>query len=319
MFKIGYRTLKTAIGTVIAIMIAQFFGLDNFASAGILTILCIKPTRRKSLKAAFDRILACFLSLFLASAMFEWIAYHPIVIGVLLLIFIPITVKWKIQEGIVTSSVIILHVYMAGQVSFHLIVNESYIILIGILVALILNIYMPSLDKNMGELKDEIEKHFSSILSEMAHYLKTNEELWQGAEITDVSEKIKEGKALASKDLENNLLQGENIYYTYFKMREKQFELIERLLPLLTSFQFNSPQRIKVANFIEELSTHVHPGNTAHHFLYKLYQMKHEFKEMPLPTTRDEFEERAALLNFVSEMEKYLQIKSHFRGIYQKG
>lgn len=50
MFKIGYRTLKTAIGTTISISIAKLIGLDSFASAGILTILCIKVTRKNRWK-----------------------------------------------------------------------------------------------------------------------------------------------------------------------------------------------------------------------------------------------------------------------------
>ena len=47
MFKIGYRTLKTALGTTLAIVLAQILGLENFASAGIITILCIKATKKK--------------------------------------------------------------------------------------------------------------------------------------------------------------------------------------------------------------------------------------------------------------------------------
>ena len=49
-FSIGYRTIKTAVGTAIAIFIAQQFGLDNFASAGILTILCIQVTKKRIFK-----------------------------------------------------------------------------------------------------------------------------------------------------------------------------------------------------------------------------------------------------------------------------
>src|SRR5690242_18241199 len=43
-FRIGYRTTKTAIGVAISILLAQQLGLHNFASAGIITILCIQIT-----------------------------------------------------------------------------------------------------------------------------------------------------------------------------------------------------------------------------------------------------------------------------------
>ena len=114
-FKIGYRTIKTALGTAIAILIAQQFGLDNFASAGILTILCIQVTKRKSLRTSWDRFVACVLAMPFSALFFEVIGYHPIVIGIMLFFFIPTVVMLKANEGVVTSSVIILHIYMANH------------------------------------------------------------------------------------------------------------------------------------------------------------------------------------------------------------
>ena len=46
--------------------------------------------------------------------------------------------------------------------------------------------------------------------------------------------------------------------------------------------------------------------------------MKKRFETMPLPKTREEFEERAALLHLVKELEQYLIIKSQFRGFEGK-
>jgi uncharacterized membrane protein YgaE (UPF0421/DUF939 family) len=65
-----------------------------------------------------------------------------------------------------------------------------------------------------------------------------------------------------------------------------------------------------VADFLEELSENIHPGNTAYIYIDKLKGMKKEFEEMELPKTRQEFEVRAALLQLVNEMNEYLIIKS---------
>lgn len=48
MFKIGYRTIKTAIGAPVAIFIAQLLQLDYAISAAVITMLCIQTTRRAS-------------------------------------------------------------------------------------------------------------------------------------------------------------------------------------------------------------------------------------------------------------------------------
>jgi uncharacterized membrane protein YgaE (UPF0421/DUF939 family) len=50
-------------------------------------------------------------------------------------------------------------------------------------------------------------------------------------------------------------------------------------------------------------------------YIQKLMKMKAEFEESDLPKTREEFEARAALLQLVNEMERYLIIKSSFKGL----
>ncbi|MBY6051298.1 MULTISPECIES: aromatic acid exporter family protein [Bacillales] len=317
-YRIGYRTIKTAVGTSISIMIAQMLQLDNFVSAGILTILCIKVTKKKSLRASWDRFFACLLAMAFSSLFFEGIAYHPLVIGLLLLFFIPAAVMAKASDGIVTSSVIILHIYSAGEVSKDLLLNELGIIIVGIGVALIANLYMPSLESKLKEYRLEIEENFKVIFDEIVRYLRTHESSWDGREITETMEMIDEAKALAFRDVENHFRRDENLYYHYFKMREKQFEIIERVLPSVTSIALPVEQGEMIADFIEELSEHIHPGNTALLFLEKLYRMKVSFENMELPKTREEFEARAALLHFVKEMEQYLIIKSSFKGLKDK-
>ncbi|WP_040208206.1 aromatic acid exporter family protein [Neobacillus jeddahensis] len=312
-FSIGYRTIKTAVGTAISILIAQQLGLNNFASAGILTILCIQVTKRKSLRTAWDRFLACVLAMPFSAVFFEGIAYHPIVIGMMLLVFIPTIVMLKAKDGVVTSSVIILHIYMAHNISWGLIYNELGVITVGIGVALLINLYMPSVDQKLRDYQVKIEENFKIIFCEMVRYLRTGDSDWDGSEITESANLLEEAKMLAVRDVENRFLREENIYFHYFKMREKQFEIMERVLPIVTSLTRTVEQGKMVAAFLEELSENIHPGNTAHIYIDKLREMKKEFEEMELPRTREEFETRAALLQLVNEMNDYLIIKSSLK------
>ncbi|MFC0269865.1 aromatic acid exporter family protein [Metabacillus herbersteinensis] len=317
MFKIGYRTVKTALGAAIAIMLAQFFQLENFASAGILTILCIQVTKKKSLQTSWSRFLACSIAIVFSYIFFEGITYHPIVIGLVLLFFIPTTVMVKTTEGIVTSSVIILHLYTSEHITWSLVLNELALVATGIGVALVMNLYMPSVDKKLKEYQCKIEENFAAIFQEIESYLLSSGSNWDGKEITKTADLLSEAKTLAFRDVENHFLRHENSYYHYFKMREKQFEIIERVLPIVTSVEITIEQSQMIAEFVHDLSQGIHPGNTAHKFLVKLLEMKKEFQEMDLPQTREEFEARAALLHFVKEMEQYLIIKSQFKGIKQ--
>ncbi|MCM3769690.1 MULTISPECIES: aromatic acid exporter family protein [Priestia] len=308
-FKIGYRTIKTAVGTSLAIIIAQFFHLEFFVSAGIITILCIQNSKKKSLRSASDRFIACSLSILFSFIFFEGITYHPLVIGLMLLLFIPVTVIFKVNAGIVTSSVILLHIYSKGNMTWGIVFNELGLIVIGIGVALLVNLYMPSLDQELRTYQREIEENFRSMLKEIALYLRTNDSSWDGKEIADTVKTLEKAKSLAFRDVENHFVRGENYYYRYFKIREKQLEIIERTLPLITAIDLVVEQRYMIADFIEELSLSIHPGNTAKLFLAKLQHLREAFAEMPLPNTREEFEARADLLHVVKEIEQYLVIK----------
>ncbi|MBB6444808.1 aromatic acid exporter family protein [Bacillus benzoevorans] len=314
-FRIGYRTIKSAIGATAAIVLAQYFGLQNFVSAGILTILCIQVTKRKSLQASWERILSCLTAMAFAILFFEGIAYHPLVIGLLLLLFIPTAVMLKASEGIVSSTVIVFHFFSQGNVTLAFIWNEIAIIFIGVGVALVVNTYMPSVDHKIIDYQKKIEANFKTIFLEIVRFLREGEYDWDGREIPETVKLLKEAKLLSIQVMENRFLHHDDIYYTYLSMREKQFEIIERVLPIITSISHTVTQGRMIAAFIEELAEHIHSGNTAVLYLDQLAEMHHAFEKMELPKTREEFEIRAALLHFIKEMEQYLLIKQAFKGM----
>lgn len=315
MFKIGYRTVKTALGTTISVMLAQFLQLDNYVSAGIITVLCIKVTKKKSLESSWERLLACTLAIIFSFVFFEGLAYHPLIIGLMLIVFIPTTVLVKATEGIVTSVVIIFHLYHAEKMTLQLIGNEFLLIFIGIGVALIMNLYMPSVERKLKDFQQQVEGNFAAIFREIELYLIVEDRQWDGSEIIKTAELINEAKIIAFRDVENHFLRLKNTYYHYFEMREQQFEIIERVIPLITSIHISVEQSKIIADFVQDLRMHIHPGNTAHKFLAQLAEMRQTFENMELPQTREEFEVRAALYQFVREMERYLMIKSQFKGI----
>ena len=74
-------------------------------------------------------------------------------------------------------------------------------------------------------------------------------------------------------------------------------------------------QATLIAAFMEDLSEHVHSGNTASRFLEKLDKVKEEFAKMPLPTDHETFLAMAALYQFIEEMDEYLVIKQSFKGM----
>ena len=171
---------------------------------------------------------------------------------------------------------------------------------------------MPSVEHKLKLYQQKIEANFSTILMEIVKYVRDNDYTWDGKELTETSKWLAEAKSLAFRDVENHFLREQNYYYRYFDMREKQFEIIERILPLVTNIPSIVKQSDILADFIRELAENVHPQNTAMIYLKKLEEMEKRFREMKLPVTREEFESRAALLQLMREMERYLLLKHSF-------
>lgn len=311
--KIGYRTLKTAIGTPIAISLAQLAGLSNFVSAGILTILCIQPSRKSSLLSAWQRFIACIKAVVFSCVIFEWIGYHAVSVFILLLLFIPTTVALKATPGIASSSVVMLNLYGSGQVSASLILQQFILIMIGIGTGLVLNLYMPSLDNKLKKKQVQLEHNFSRILFEYSQYIRDENSEWRGEEIAAAEDVLEEAKRLVIRDRDNHLLRNEHTYYNYFKMRERQFELLKKMLPLVTYLPKTDAIAHQIADFFERLAKSVHPGNTAITFLEDLKELRREFHDQDLPDTRESFETRAHLFQLLHEIEEYLIIKNKFK------
>ena len=76
-----------------------------------------------------------------------------------------------------------------------------------------------------------------------------------------------------------------------------------------------SNYHIRIAEFLEDLAEHIHPYNTSHLYLQKLEEMKAELQQMELPKTREEFNTQTALFDIVKSIEKYLIVKSVYKGL----
>lgn len=242
-------------------------------------------------------------------ALFAVLGFTPIAILLAILIFLPLAVRFGIQEGFVSSMVVLMHLYSAERMDTALILNEVALLVIGVGVALVVNLYMPSLDKELKAMQAQVEKNFVKILREFCYYLRHGESDWDGREMIETTGLLDGAIQLASRDVDNRLGRRDDSYYQYFIMREKQFELLERMMPIVSSLNSQVPQGLQIADFLEKLSDSVHPGNTAYRFLDQLREMRKEIKETGLPSTREEFETRASLFYLLGEIESYLFIK----------
>ncbi|MGK9043675.1 aromatic acid exporter family protein [Mammaliicoccus vitulinus] len=311
-YRIGYRTLKTALGMTLAVILSRLIGLDNYASSAILVVLCIKDTRVKSFEAAIYRFIACFIAIMIGSVFFTYLGSSPIVLGIMVLLFIPVTVMIGVQEGIVTSCVIILHLYMAKAIDLNLIINEILLLIIGIGIALIMNMFMPSLDHKLNQYKRKIEDDFILITFVFSEGLNNPNKKLNTPSFDQVSQNIKKAKSLAFREVKNHFVRNENSYYHYFDMRQEQLTLLKRMKKLIESMQHSQHAHHLCSQLLLDVSQNVQSKDYSLMRLHSLYEIKIKLQSIELPKTQGELESIAALFQLLNEVEEYLQIKSQF-------
>lgn len=311
---IGYRTLKTAVGAFLAMTIAKEMGLEYSVAAGIITILSIQTTKRQSLEVAIKRMIASILALCVSFASFNILGYSEITFGIFILIFIPLTVRLKAEEGIVVSSVLVTHLLVEKSTDIYWMKNELTLMFIGIGVALILNFYMPSIESKIKEDQVYIEESMKNIFTKLAEAMRNDEiSLSEKDLIGSFEERLDSARARAYDNLNNYFTVDMSYYVKYMEMRIRQFEVIKRMVESFRRFFETYEQTIMMADFTEKVALSIYEENTAEKLINDLYKLKNDFRNMPLPVTREEFENRASLFEFLDDMEHFLKIKRKFR------
>ena len=312
MVGMGYRTIKTAIGAGLAIWIASLIELEFATFAAIIVIMCIETTKKRTLNTIKEKFFASLLSIIIGMLFFELLGYNPISFALFILLFVPILLRARIQNGFITSMVVVLHIYTVQEASLETFLNELYIILIGMGIAILVNSIMPSFKKNINKNMFEIGERFSVILYELAAYLRDNERQWDGKEIIEAEEIIHKSKSIVIQDVENHLFRAENKDYHYLQMRGDQLEILKKMVTIvhiISSSDLHVKQRGMLADFFEYVSQNVHSGDTIHSALERLENYEASIRETELPKTREEFEVRENLFYLNFEIKNYLTIK----------
>jgi len=310
-YKIGFRTVKTAVGMTLGVIICKLLGLDNYASSAILVVLCIKHTKMHSVQAILSRLVSCLLILFLGSAIFSLLGQHALVLGLIVLLFIPLTVVLNVQEGVITSCVILLHVFNAKAINGHLILNEIMLLIVGLGIAFLMNLMMPSLDKKLNHFKQDIENQITEIFNIFSQACSMhNDHL--NIKFDSLLLNIKKAKSLAFRDVKNHFVRNENSFYHYFDMREEQVELLKRMTSLLERINTDDPILEKISQLMYEIGSNVNSNDYTALRLHSLYEIRLSLDDLPLPTTHKTLNSRAHIIQILNELEEYLNIKSQF-------
>lgn len=238
---IGLRTIKTAIGAALAVFIAQLLNLNYGINAGIVVILSLQNTRKKSFQLAAIRISATFFALIIGAIVFSVFGFSALAFGIYLLLFIPFAARFRLNDGIVPASVLVSHLLGAKDVSFASLSNEMAQMIIGAGIALVLNIYMPGLEKSIREDIKRIKSSKLQLIDIIYRTLEGEEIQTSGQMIIDEIE-LRISNSLERLEFDKN-------EYTIFNLSSYILDLErERKIVQSLSYLYKLSQRISLNN-----------------------------------------------------------------------
>ncbi|OYQ67891.1 aromatic acid exporter family protein [Aerococcus sp. 1KP-2016] len=312
---IAIKSAKYATATFVAIFLAQWLGLNYAVSAGIIAILSLAETSKKTIQYIGNITLTMLLSLTVATILFQLFGYEIWVFSLYLLITYPAAVFLKSDNAIAPCAVFISHLLLEQSSSFDWWINELLLLVIGVGIAMIVNLYQTSSSNQMNQVKSEIEEKMQGILNNLADKMDDpqHQDFLVYEAIDQTNDLAKHGLFLAMKEVENNISgQVDNYYINYFEMRMSQLTLLFDINDSLDNIYELTDQTYDLSGFFRHVSQELSESNTAAKLRNELGQLKDEYRNSPLPQSRKEFETRSILFDVLLDCEKFLALKYEF-------
>lgn len=313
--------VKIGIGSSVAICIAEMMHLEYTASAGTIALLTLMTSKWETVRLALFRLITFGCSVMISAILFQqinsiWISYG---IFVFLIVAICACMGWKATISV--NAVVGLHLISSPDLSWEFILNEFCLVVIGITMALILNLFndyhgrKKDLVNNMREVEDILK----DILHELKLYLLNEKVINHNDEYTNVWEDIRrlENKLQVyiqeAYEYQDNTFQSHPGYFIdYFEMRLNQTQVLHNLHYEIKKIKDMPAQATVVAAFIEHMRKFVVEFNEPVPQLEALQEIFHHMETEPLPVTREEFESRAMLYHILMDLEEFLVFKMRF-------
>lgn len=310
--------VKIAVGSALAIYIAEVMHLEFAVSAGTVTLLSLLGTKRETVRISVIRIGTFFLTSLLAVLLIPWMHSEWIAFGIVIFIVTLLSVVMGWKASLSVNGVIAAHYMMKMDFSIAFIYNEFMLVLIGVVIALVLNLFHLNGNRKKDIIEDMryTENTLQGILREMAAYLRGEQlkplsvSVWE--EICTLEKKLREFMEEAMEYQNNNFAAHHDYYLYYFEMRLGQCHMLDSLHAEMKKIRTMPKQAEVVADYIDYLAEYVLEKNVPDEQMERLQDIFEDMKKEEMPGSREEFESRALLYHIMMDIEEFLNYKISF-------
>lgn len=313
--KVLLLSVKIGLGSSIAILIAQALHLEYAVSAGTVTLLTLMTTKWETIKLSVSRFITFVITILLGWVIFPYATHMWIAYGILLTMVVFIAEFFGLRATISVNSVVAAHLVSNQDFSLAAVRNEFLLVLIGVVIAIILNLFHSNITHQRQIIADmrDTENKLQAILIELAVYLsgkEMQENVWD--DICALEGRL-ENYTQSAREYQNNTFQSHPEYYiSYFEMRHKQCHILQNLHDEMRRILTMPKQAEVISEFLLYLADYVIEINSPHRQVERLNEIFEDMKNEELPKTREEFENRAILYHVLMDIQDFLMRKADF-------
>ncbi|MBC2850407.1 aromatic acid exporter family protein [Cetobacterium sp. 8H] len=319
MFKyFDHKVIKTALASFLAYFFADYFGIKYGLTASIIAIISIQATKADSIRVTIERFLAVFLGMSLFILLAYILGFQYITLGVFILLFMPLCIKLNILQGFLVTTVLATHILSEKSISLTFMLNEFYVLILGLFVGNILNLYMPTNSKKIDFIKKNVDSILKTILIDISESLKCNcVSVNEDKNFKSLKSTIENGRKFSLLDYDNSLFDKCNENLNFFSMRRRQYRILTRMRACFKRLYITHEYSLIISDFIFEVAENIEIEKKTSPLLAEHKELKLLFSNFPLPKSRSEFENRANLFQLLQELEEFLNAKIEFKKDYE--
>jgi len=311
-----YRSIKMTLGFSLAIVLANLMGLNFALSAGIIALLNMLDTRRESLRVTWRRLYSSALGLMISAGGFIILGQTQGVLMLVVGLFIPLAFKINAREGIPVHIVLASHLLLV-DLDLGAFMNEYGLVLIGSLIALVLNVHMPNKEKNLQMVRDQVERDMKNLLHNFGLCIQTICPLDDNdALFISLEGRIKGGLALSYEYMNNFVWKDQRLYLEYFQMRHQQIQRLSYMFHHIYGMNFDQDVFESIGNFVKDLAEDYSYDNDGQGLMEDLRIIQEDIHGLDLPESQESLDQRCAMVNFLKDLEVFINLKIIFSKKY---
>lgn len=312
MKKVLFNTLKITLAAIISILISDFMHLEFYISAGIVTILTIQSTKKETIQTAIERLFAFIIALFIAYICFYICGFTVVGFSLYLFVYIFICQYYKWYSSMAVNSVLISHFLSFGYINDMSLFNEIGLFIIGVSIGVIANLHLHKNRDYMNELKQQADQQIQYILLRMSKRIINQAEDYDGNCFETLNYLIVQAKAVSIENDNNVVLVKDTFDKDYIAMREEQSQVLYEMYKIIRKINTTPMTAHIISDFLKKISDEYHVDNDCEELLQEFKSIDIKMESVPLPITRQEFEDRARLFTLLKSIEEFLKIKKAF-------